>query len=65
MLEIMNYIKARYLGEKAQGITEYALILLFVVAVATAVLWASGSDGALMTGLKGAFNKVANTLNSH
>lgn len=65
MLEIMNYIKARYLGEKAQGITEYALILLFVVAVATAVLWAGGTDGALMTGLKNAFGKVANTLNTH
>lgn len=65
MLEIMNYIKDRYLGEKAQGITEYALILLFVVAVATAVLWASGTDGALMAGLKNAFNKVANTLNTH
>ena len=27
MIEILNYLKARYVGEKAQGIVEYALVL--------------------------------------
>ncbi|WP_303840845.1 pilin protein [Selenomonas ruminantium] len=42
MLEIMNYLKARYCNEKAQGIMEYALIMAFVVVVAAAI--ANGSD---------------------
>ena len=42
MKEIIEYLKARYLSEKAQGIVEYALILAFVVVVATAI--ANGGD---------------------
>lgn len=38
MLEILNYVKVRYLGQKAQGITEYALILAFVAVIAGLVL---------------------------
>ena len=37
MLEIVEYLKARYISEKAQGIVEYALILAFVVVMATAI----------------------------
>ena len=37
MKEIIEYLKARYLSEKAQGIVEYALILTIVVAAATAI----------------------------
>ena len=37
MVEIINYLKARYLSEKAQGIVEYALVLAFVAVVATAL----------------------------
>ena len=37
MKEIIEYLKARYLSEKAQGIVEYALILAFVVVVAAAI----------------------------
>ena len=36
MIEIINYLKARYLSEKAQGMVEYALIVAFVVAIAVA-----------------------------
>ena len=55
MVEILNYLKARYLGEKAQGIVEYALILAFVVVLATALTNADGiADGA-----KKVFNNVA------
>lgn len=42
MLEIVEYLKARYISEKAQGIVEYALILAFVVAVAAALTNAGG-----------------------
>ena len=30
VIEILKYLKARYVSEKAQGIVEYALILAFV-----------------------------------
>ena len=55
MVEMMNYVKARYFGEKGQGIVEYALILAFIVVVAVAV----GSGGDLQTKVKGAFDGVA------
>lgn len=42
----LDYVKARYLsrylGEKGQGIVEYALILAFVVVVAAAITNAGG-----------------------
>lgn len=63
MLEIMEYVKARYMGEKAQGMTEYAIILALVVAIAVAV-FGSGTDGALGTAISGVFTKVTNQLNS-
>lgn len=34
MLLIVDYLKARYLSERAQGIIEYALILGFVAVIA-------------------------------
>lgn len=55
MKEIIDYVKARYLSEKAQGIVEYALILAFIVIVAVAV----GNGGALQTKVKNAFDGVA------
>ncbi|MGN0950634.1 MAG: pilin protein [Mitsuokella sp.] len=64
MLEIIKYLNARYLGEKAQGITEYALLLLFVVAVAVAVLFATDTGTSLQNGLTSAFKKVVNQLTS-
>ena len=42
MLEIVEYLKARYISEKAQGIVEYALILGFVVVLAAALTDAGG-----------------------
>lgn len=42
MLEIVEYLKARYISEKAQGIVEYALILAFVVVLAAALTNAGG-----------------------
>lgn len=37
MMEIIDYLKARYLSEKGQGMAEYALVLAFVVAIIVAV----------------------------
>lgn len=48
----------RYLGEKGQGIVEYALILAFVVAVAAAI----ASGGNLKTAIDEVFTKVTNQV---
>ena len=37
VIEILKYLKARYVSEKAQGIVEYALILAFVAVIAAAL----------------------------
>lgn len=55
MKEIIEYLKARYLSEKAQGIVEYALILAFVAVVATAI----GSSGELKTKVETAFKSIS------
>lgn len=60
MLEILKYLKARYMTEKAQGIVEYALILAFVVVVAAAI--ANGGDlsskvSSVFTALSSSFDK--------
>jgi pilus assembly protein Flp/PilA len=60
MVEIINYLKARYLSEKAQGIVEYALVLAFVAVVATAL----GSNGGLTTKVKDAFNAIQSAFAS-
>ncbi len=54
MKEIIEYLKARYLSEKAQGIMEYALILSFVVVVAAAI----GTGGDLQTKVKAVFDNL-------
>lgn len=58
MLEIMEYVKARYMGEKAQGIVEYALILAFVVVIAAAIT----NSGGIKDGILNTFNNVASKL---
>ena len=60
MVEIINYLKARYLSEKAQGIVEYALVLAFVAVVATAL----GTNGELTTKVKEAFNSIVGAFAS-
>lgn len=56
----LDYFKARYLGEKGQGIVEYALILAFVVVVAAAI---TGS-GDLKGKVQGAFTNISNAFNN-
>jgi pilus assembly protein Flp/PilA len=64
MLEILKYLKARYMTEKAQGIVEYALILAFVVVVAAAI--ANGGElsnkvSSVFTALSSSFDKKSGT----
>ena len=56
MLEIMEYLKARYLGEKGQGLTEYAVLLAFVVIVVAAVT--TNAKTGLIDAIGAAFTKV-------
>ena len=58
MKEIIEYLKARYLSEKGQGIVEYALILAFVVVVAAAIT----QSGDLKTGVQNAFDSMASAF---
>ncbi len=59
MLEILNYLRVRYMDEKAQGIVEYALLLVFVVGIASAVLLTNGD---LYNGIITAFGNVKKAL---
>lgn len=38
MLQILNYLRVRYVSEKAQGIVEYALLLALVVVVGAVLI---------------------------
>ena len=58
MLEVIKYLKARYLSEKAQGIVEYALILAFVLILATALTNPNG----IKDKIKAVFNSVGTQL---
>ncbi len=55
MKEIVEYLKARYLNEKAQGMVEYALMVAFIVGVAAAVF---ASDGSFKGAIDASFNHV-------
>ncbi|WP_037354943.1 Flp family type IVb pilin [Selenomonas sp. FC4001] len=59
MKEIINYLQARYLNEKAQGMVEYALIVAFIVGVATLIF---GTDGSMQDAVKSAFTKVKTAI---
>ena len=61
MLAVLNYLKARYLGEKGQGMVEYALILAFVVAVA-GIVFAQNTDGGLGEAINGIVAKVSHAV---
>ena len=57
-----EYVKARYLnrylGEKGQGIVEYALILAFVVVIAVAI----SNGGNLQQKVQGVFNNMVSAF---
>ena len=60
MMEVINYLKARYLSEKAQGMVEYALILAFVVIIAAVLMNSSGLSG----GINNVFDSATSQLNA-
>ena len=59
MLEILNYLRVRYMSEKAQGMVEYALILAFVVALAVVLTNTGGLKEAIST----VFSSATSQLN--
>ena len=61
MKEIIEYLKARYLSEKAQGIVEYALILAFVVVVAAAITNGGGLRDKISDVFKSVTDAFGNT----
>ncbi len=58
MLEMVTYLKDRYMSEKAQGMVEYALIIAFVVAIAVAL----SSDGGLTKAISGVFGSASDQI---
>ena len=65
MKEIIEYLKARYLNEKAQGMVEYALIVAFIVGVAAVVFASGGStDNTFAGAIKNGFGKVSEKINA-
>lgn len=58
MLTIIEHLKNRYLGQKAQGMVEYALILAFVVAVAGYL----STTGEVGVAIQGVMDKVTTAL---
>ena len=59
MLEIVKYLKARYLTEKGQDLVEYALLLAFVVAVGAVIV---GSDNSISNSVQAIFEKAQSIL---
>ncbi len=58
MMAYLEYLKARYLGEKGQGMVEYALILAFVVVIAGYLTGNTGIGNAISS----TFAKVQSAL---
>ena len=61
MKEIIEYLKARYLNEKAQGMVEYALIVAFIVGVAAMVF---AKDGSFKDAIDAGFKHVKEAVSS-
>lgn len=61
MLEIVKYLKARYLSEKGQDLVEYALLLALVVVVGAVIV--GGTDN-IASHVRSIFNKTKNVVNN-
>ena len=61
MFTVLNYLRVRYLGQKGQGIVEYALILAFVVGLAAFLTQGKG----LQDAVSAVFTKATNQLNTN
>lgn len=60
MLTYMQYVMNRYLGEKGQGLTEYAIILLLVVLIGVMVWFGFNIRGSLST----IYSKIGTNISS-
>lgn len=60
MLQILNYLRVRYVSEKAQGIVEYALLLALVVVVGAVLI----GNNSLATSIHTIFDNVKGLLNN-
>ena len=58
MLQILNYLRVRYVSEKAQGIVEYAFLLALVVVVGAVLI----GDNSLATSIQTIFTNVKDLL---
>ncbi|WP_298465421.1 hypothetical protein [uncultured Mitsuokella sp.] len=58
MLSILNYLRVRYVNQKAQGIVEYALLLALVVVVGAVLV----GDNSIATYVKNIFSSVKDLL---
>lgn len=58
MLQILNYLRVRYVSEKAQGIVEYALLLALVVVVGAVLI----GNNSMATSIQTIFNNVKDLL---
>ena len=58
MLQILNYLRVRYVSEKAQGIVEYALLLALVVVVGAVLI----GNNSLATSIQTIFNNIKGLL---
>lgn len=56
MLSYLNYFKTRYLGQKGQGMVEYAVIIAVVVAIGVALI--GGDNAALATKVSDLYQSV-------
>ena len=59
MMNLYTYVVSRLKSEKGQGIVEYALLLAFVVAIATAAL----NSGELGDAIQAVLHNTAEELN--
>lgn len=60
MLTYVQYLMNRYLGEKGQGLTEYAIILLLVVLIGVMIWFTLDIKGSLST----IYSKIGSDLSS-
>ena len=56
MIAILEYLKARYLDEKAQGMVEYALLVAFVVGIGAYLVY---GDNSLGQNIRGVFDSAS------
>ena len=59
MLQVWNYLRVRYLGEKGQGFIEYAIL---VAAVVTIVVALTATNGSLREAFTSAVTKITTAM---